>query len=55
MDADGNIISIVEGDQGEGFKDLFEIDTDEMQRIVDEQRKKSMQRQRNIFNKGKIY
>ena len=53
MDAEGNIIPIVDDDQGEGFRDIFEGDMDEMQRIVDEQRERSMQRQRDFTNKGK--
>ena len=48
MDADGNIIPIVEGDQGEGFRDLLE-DQEEIEKLMaEEHRLKSMQKDKNF-------
>ena len=43
MDANGNIIPIVEGDQGEGFKDPYEEEDDPYLKSVEDQLKKVTQ------------
>jgi len=54
MDANGNIIPIVEGDQGEGFMDEVALEKiDELEQ--DAERLRSMQKGRNFLNKGKIH
>lgn len=67
MDADGNLIPIVEGDQGEGHKDPYEDymaksleeaiqESDrEFKKEVNASRKRSMHQERNIINKGRLH
>lgn len=55
MDADGHIIPIVEGDQGEGFKDPLDLDellkTNEGKKLYKEALRRADQNQQAIITK----